>query len=91
MSYMTPQIDHEQTLVSRTRLLLRESGYTPSQIRIAPIKRFGARLLSANMRFDNRGARDSAGGRYRIVSVESTIGFVTTMDRGARQIMAALD
>lgn len=70
---------------------LRESGYTPSQIKISPIKRLGARLFRANVRFDDHDARENGNGRYQIVSVESIIGFVIRMDGGARQFVVALD
>lgn len=70
---------------------LRDSGYTASQVRISAMQRLGAGLFSANVRFDDHDARESASGRYQIVSVESVIGFLSRLDPGTRRFVIALD
>jgi len=70
---------------------LREAGYTPSQVKISPLQRLGARLFSANVRFDDHDVRETENGRYQIVSVESVINLVVRLDRHARQVVVTLD
>ena len=64
---------------------LRESGYTPAEVRISPMQRVGAALFRTNVRFDDHNEREHASGRYRIVSVESVIDFVARLDTGAHR------
>lgn len=59
---------------------LAESGYTAAEIRISPAQRIGARLFSANVRFDDREARELETGRYQVVSAESVAAYLTRAD-----------
>jgi hypothetical protein len=55
------------------------------------MKRLGARLYSAIVRFDDHDASARASGRYPVVSVESVLGFVVALDRDAHQFVVVLD
>jgi hypothetical protein len=70
---------------------LHDSGYTPSQVRISPMKRLGAALFKTNVRFDDHNEQEQASGRYQIVSVESVIDFLFRLDPEARRFVVALD
>ncbi len=68
--------------------LLRERGFEPSEIRIAPFERIGARLFAANVYFNDHSNDEMQAGRYQAVTVESVIRFVDqTQMRAARQIL----
>jgi hypothetical protein len=70
---------------------LKEMGYTPSSIGIPPLKRAGARLFSANVRFDDHSAEEWRNGRYQVVTVESIIGFLAAMGVVEQQQVVRLD
>jgi len=55
---------------------LRASGYAPSEIRVAPIERIGARLFASNVYFDDHTSEEMRAGRYQAVTVESVMHFV---------------
>ena len=55
---------------------LRARDYAPSEIRIAPFERIGARLFAANVYFDDHSNDEMQAGRYQAVTVESVIRFV---------------
>lgn len=55
---------------------LRDDGYVPSQIRIAPFERIGARLFAANIYFNDHTHEETLSGLYQAVTVESVIRFV---------------
>ncbi|MEQ1775496.1 MAG: DUF2145 domain-containing protein [Burkholderiales bacterium] len=55
---------------------LRTNDYTPSEIRIAPFERIGARLFAANVYFGDHSHDEMQAGRYQTVTVESVIRFV---------------
>jgi hypothetical protein len=55
---------------------LRVSGYAPSEIRIAPMERVGARLFATNVYFDDHTPEEMQSGRYQAVTVESVIRFM---------------
>ena len=59
---------------------LRARGYAPSEIRIAPFERFGARLFSVNVYFDDHTPDEMQAARYQTVTVESVIRFVERAD-----------
>ena len=55
---------------------LRERGYVPSEIRIAPFERIGARLFAANLYFSDHSNEEMQASRYQAVTVESVIRFL---------------
>ena len=55
---------------------LRERGYVPSEIRIAPFERIGARLFAANVYFSDHSNEEMQASRYQAVTVESVIRFL---------------
>jgi hypothetical protein len=55
---------------------LRTRDFTPSEIRIAPFERIGARLFAANVYFNDHTNDEMQAGRYQAVTVESVIRFV---------------
>jgi len=69
---------------------LRSSGYRPSEVRLSPMERIGARLMSVNVRFDDHDASEMQSGRYQVVSVESAVRFVERIDPGARSAVIRL-
>ncbi len=67
---------------------LRAQDYTPTEIRIAPFERIGARLFAANVYFGDHSNDEMQAGRYHTVTVESVIRFVERADAAAqRQIV----
>lgn len=56
--------------------VLRERGYVPGDIRIAPLERIGARLFAVNVHFNDHSSEEMQAGRYQVVTVESVIRFV---------------
>lgn len=70
---------------------LRDAGYAPSEVRISPLQRAGARMFSANVRFDDHPSEARVTGRYAVVSVESTIRFLGRIDPGMRTRLVGLD
>lgn len=61
---------------SNAQRWLRASDFVPSEIRIAPFERIGARLFSANVYFDDHTNEEMQSGHYQTVTVESVIRFV---------------
>ena len=59
---------------------LRAHGYVPSVLNLPPLKRLGARLFSANTRFDDHTMEEGSSSRYNVVSVESISEFVKRLD-----------
>jgi hypothetical protein len=59
---------------------LRAREYAPSEIRIAPFERIGARLFAANVYFGDHSNEEMQTGRYQTVTVESVIRFVERAD-----------
>ncbi|HTD91666.1 MAG TPA: DUF2145 domain-containing protein [Burkholderiales bacterium] len=55
---------------------LRASGYAPTDIRVTPFERIGARFFAANVYFDDHSNDEMRFGRYQAVTVESVIRFV---------------
>lgn len=67
---------------------LRGQGYAPSEIRVAPFERIGARLFAANVYFDDHTPEEMQVGRYQAVTVESVIRFVEqTHMQASRQVV----
>ena len=67
---------------------LRERGYAPSEIRVAPVERLGARLFAANVHFDDHTAEELQAARYKAVTVESVIQFLQHMQtESSRQVV----
>jgi hypothetical protein len=64
---------------------LRARDYAPSEIRIAPFERIGARLFAANVYFGDHSAEEMQAGRYHTVTVESVIQFVKRADAVAHR------
>lgn len=56
--------------------VLRDHGYRPYDIRIAPFERIGARLFAANVHFNDHSHEEMQSGLYQAVTVESVIRFV---------------
>jgi hypothetical protein len=69
---------------------LRESDYAASSVAISAMERIGAGLFSANVRFDDHEFHERSSGRYKIVSVESVINYISGRDTGARAFVVAL-
>ena len=61
---------------SAAQQALRERGYVPSEIRIAPFERIGARLFAANVYFSDHSNEEMQASRYQAVTVESVIRFL---------------
>jgi hypothetical protein len=59
---------------------LRARSFEPSEIRIAPFERIGARLFAANVHFNDHTNDEMQAGRYQAVTVESVIRFVERVD-----------
>jgi hypothetical protein len=59
---------------------LHDSGYAPSEIRIAPFERLGARVFAANVAFDDHTYEEMQAARYQVVTVESIVRFMAHMD-----------
>ena len=73
---------------AQAQLWLRARDYAPSEIRIAPFERIGARLFAANVYFDDHSNEEMQSGRYQAVTVESVIRFVERVDAVAlRQLV----
>lgn len=71
--------------------VLRNSGYMPARVRISGLRRLGASLFAANVRFDDHSAQEASSGRYEIVSVESVISYLSKLDPGARSFVLSLN
>jgi hypothetical protein len=68
--------------------VLRERGYVPGDIRIAPLERIGARLFAANVHFNDHSREEMQAGRYQVVTVESVIRFIEQSQvLAARQVV----
>jgi hypothetical protein len=63
---------------------LRDSGYVPSEVRIAPFERLGARVFAANVYFDDHTPAEMQTARYQVVTVESVMQFVAQRKAVAR-------
>lgn len=70
---------------------LQRAGYVPSSIGLPPLKRLGARLFAANTKFDDHSIEEWSSSQYRIVSVESVLGFLSKADRPMGQFTVKLD
>lgn len=67
---------------------LRRRDYVPSDIRIAPFERIGARFFATNVYFNDHSNEEMQSGRYQTVTVESVIRFLERVDAVAhRQIV----
>ena len=67
---------------------LREQGYAPSEIRVAPFERIGARLFATNVSFDDHTAAEMQAARYKAVTVESVLRFLEqTQVEALRQVV----
>lgn len=69
---------------------LRGKHYAPSSIRVSPMQRLGARLFRANIRFDDHPPDAHRAGRYDVVSVESVIAFLASLDAAMTTRVVAL-
>lgn len=69
---------------------LRAREFAPSEIRIAPFERIGARLFAANVYFDDHSHEEMQAGRYQAVTVESVIRFVERSDAVAQRTVVKL-
>jgi len=68
--------------------VLRERGYVPDGIRIAPLERIGARLFAANVHFNDHSNEEMQAGLYQVVTVESVIRFIEQSQAlAARQVV----
>ena len=63
---------------------LRQNGFVPSQIRITPGERAGARLFAANVRFGDHPDEAWQQWKYQVVSGDSVLNFASRIDTGAR-------
>lgn len=61
---------------------LKNNGFAPSLIPIAPGKRAGARLFSPHVRFSDHTDEEWQAGRYAVVSADSVLAFVKAKDIG---------
>jgi hypothetical protein len=61
---------------AQAQQVLRERGFLPSEIRIAPFERIGARLFAANVYFNDHSNDEMQAGLYQAVTVESVIRFL---------------
>ena len=67
---------------------LREQDYAPSEIRVAPFERIGARLFAANVYFDDHTPAEMQAARYKAVTVESVLRFMEqTQIEALRQVV----
>ncbi len=69
---------------------LRAREFVPSEIRIAPFERIGARLFADNVYFDDHSHQEMQAGRYQAVTVESVIRFVERAEAVAKQQIVRL-
>ncbi len=69
---------------------LRVREFAPSEIRIAPFERIGARLFAANVHFNDHSHEEMQAGRYQAVTVESVIRFVERSEAMAQRHVVKL-
>lgn len=70
--------------------ILRAREFAPSEIRIAPFERIGARLFAANVHFNDHSHDEMQAGRYQAVTVESVIRFVERSEAVAQRRVVKL-
>jgi hypothetical protein len=75
---------------SQAQAWLKAHDYLPSEIRLSPLTRLGARLFSANVRFDDHPLASRIAGQYQVVTVESASRFVARLDPQSVQYVVRL-
>lgn len=66
---------------------LRRTGYRPDRIEVPFLKRFGARLFSANIRFDDHDRIDPGERRLQVASVRSLVSYMRRKSLADRQFV----
>ena len=69
---------------------LKRDGFQPSVLYLPPLKRLGARLFSANTRFDDHSNEEWGSSRYQVVSAESVLAWFARADRSVGQFALRL-
>ncbi|MBM4258299.1 MAG: DUF2145 domain-containing protein [Deltaproteobacteria bacterium] len=70
---------------------LKRHAFTPTRIHLPPLTRLGARLLSANVQFDDHPLSDRLAGTYQVVTVEAVVDYLLQLDPQARQQVVGLE
>lgn len=69
---------------------LRQAGYVPNTIWVPSVKRLGARVLRANVAFDDHPLGRRIAGQIDIVTVESVVRFVKKRDPAATESVVGI-
>lgn len=78
LSYAISKTQFADRAASQT--WLKQSGYTPSVLRILALHRLAGRMFSANVAFDDHPSGDRLLGKIEVVSVESVVDFIKHFD-----------
>jgi hypothetical protein len=76
---------------AQAQAVLTLKGYTADEVGISALKRLGAALTRANVRFDDHDAAETASQRYKVVSVRSLARFLRQVDTPAAEWLVPLD
>ena len=81
------------TVVSRAQAqaYLAATGYSGDLVRISTLRRLGAGLTRANVRFDDHSEDESAAEKYEVVSVRSMVRWLEKNDKLVLKKMISLD